>query len=269
MNDMPTAAYGRAMQRRGLGEPTIAKRLSGLRLLADWIDPVPLLDATTDQIEAFLDARQIEARTRYHWISHLHAFYEWAVLNDLIDRDPTVQIIRPKLDRLLPRPISESDLILAIDGADRLMRTWLTLAAYAGLRCAEIANLQRHDVLDSDGLLRIMGKGRKERMVPMGAKVTAALTDWGLPRRGYLFTRPRCAPFPPAMVSREIAVYLETRGIDATAHQLRHRFGTRVYRSSRDIRLTQELLGHASPVTTAAYAAWDQDAAAAVIDRLD
>ena len=257
------------MQRRGLTEATVAKRLSGLRLLEDWIAPTPLLDATTSQIEAFLDARDISPRTRYHWISHLHAFYKWALLNDLCDQDPTISIDRPRLERLLPRPISEADLQLALDDADRLMRAWLSLAAYAGLRCAEIAGLQRHDVIDGDALLRVMGKGRKERMVPMGCKVRDALEDYGMPRRGYLFTRPRGAPYPAAMVSREIAVYLESRGIDATAHQLRHRFGTRVYRQSHDLRLTQELLGHASPVTTAQYAAWDQDAAAQVVDRLD
>lgn len=170
---------------------------------------------------------------------------------------------------LLPRPISEPDLAVAIDQADRLMAAWLTLAAYAGLRCAEIAGLVRSDVIEADHLLRIMGKGRKERLVPMGDKVAAALDAYGLPRRGPVFTRPRGSAYPPAMVSREIAIYLESRGIDATAHQLRHRFGTRAYRASRDLRLVQELMGHGSPVVTAGYAAWDQDAGAACVALLD
>lgn len=268
---MPLSAYRREMHRRGLAAPTIKRRMAALHSVEDWVAPRGILDATTEDIEAFLDARgDLHPRTRYDWISHLHCFYEWAAVRGLVGLDPTLAITRPKTPKLLPRPIPEPDLALALERADRLMAAWLTLAAYAGLRVSEIARLQRHDVLDAERLLRVHGKGGKDRMVPMADRVTRALDFFGMPRRGHLFTRPRGAPFPPAMVSREISLYLEGLGIDATAHMLRHRFATRAYRASRgDLRLVQEMLGHASPTTTAIYTAWDQEAGAAVVADLD
>ncbi len=102
--------------------------------------------------------------------------------------------MRPKLPRHLPRPIGTDDLNRALLAADPRMRAWLTLAAYAGLRCVEIAGLRAEDVhLDREPpvLHLVKTKGAKERIVPLGPLVSAALRGYGLPLSGPVFTRDR------------------------------------------------------------------------------
>ena len=142
----------------------------------------------------------------------------------------------------------------------------LSLAAFAGLRCQEIAGLERDDVLEAKGLLRIRhGKGGKERIVPLHPDVQSALRCLPMPKTGYLFRRPQGGRFTANWMSVCVSKYLAEINVNATAHQLRHWFGTEIYASTHDIRVTQELLGHSDPVTTAGYIAYSHvDAAAAV-----
>lgn len=255
-------------QRRNLSEGTIYKRTLCLRALARWVEPEPITSATRADIEALLDSRKICARSRAHWISHLHAFFVWAASEGLVSSDPTAKIARPRLRRLLPRPISDDDLTRAIAAADGRMRAWLVLGAYAGMRCSEIANLTRDDIHEADGLIRIVGKGGVERVVPMHPSVVGVLRRAGMPSRGHVFRRPSGQPWTPALVSKDIAAFLNHLGIDATAHQLRHWFGSRAYQASRDIRAVQELLGHQSPTTTAGYTAFAPGAKTEAVNAL-
>lgn len=260
------AAYRLDQERRGLSPRTIYRRATDLRGFNLWLQPRSALEATEDDVQRFLDGKRLAARTRYCWLSNLHSFYVFEMKRKKVRHDPTADIMRPKLPRNLPRPIAESDLAYGLEVAGTVMRAWLVLGAYAGLRCSEIARLTRADVLDADGLLRIVGKGNVERLIPIHPEVMQALKVAGLPRTGHLFRRPRGGRFPDAMVSREIAVFFDELDIDATAHQLRHYFGTNVYRACKDLRVTQELLGHASPTTTAIYTAFSRkDAASAVL----
>lgn len=254
----------RHLVRRGLATATIDSRR---RRLLTFDLRCGLATATTEQVEAFLDAKDLSAKSRYDWISHLSCFYRWAIDHELVDRDPTARVVRPRLRRRLPRPVGTGDLVTALQMAEPMMRTWLSLMAFGGLRCIEVARLEIDDVLWDDGLLRVHGKGDKDRMVPMHPEVERTLRTLTLPTRGRLFRRPRGGPYPAAQVSREVSEYLADLGVSATAHQLRHWFGTHVYRTSRDLRVTQELLGHSSPTTTAAYADWSrQEAQRAVLD---
>jgi integrase/recombinase XerC len=205
------------------------------------------------------------SKTRYDWVSTLHGFYQCQLRAGQVTVDPTSEIIRPKLPRYLPRPISDADLTMALESAGTMMGAWLTLGAYAGLRCAEISKLQRHDVIDGEGLLLVHGKGNRDRLVPIHPQVTAALRLAGMPKAGHLFRRPRGGPFPPAMVSREGALFFDGLGIDATMHQLRHWFGSKTYQACRDIRVVQELMGHSDPKTTAVYTAFSQEGATAAV----
>lgn len=252
-------------RRRGLAPGTIEKRRDRLRLFDD---RVGLAAATPEYVEAFLDRRNISASTRYDWISHLHQFYKWAIDYGHLTDDPTARVVRPKMKRRLPRPISTGDLTLALQMADPTMRAWLSLMAFGGLRCVEVARLEVDDLLWDDGIIRVHGKGDKERMVPIHDAVASALRTVPLPSRGRLFRRPRGGPYPPAQVSREVSLYLSDLGIGATAHQLRHWFGTHAYRSCHDLRVVQELLGHANPTTTATYADWSRTEARRAVAAL-
>jgi site-specific recombinase XerD len=258
--------------RKGNLPASIERRDISLRAFARWLAPRELFEAAREDVETFLDqrrtkdGRKLNSRTRYYWITHLHGFYDWAIGEGLTETDPTARVVRPKQRRVLPRPIADEDLELAIRTAPAQMRAMLSLAAFAGLRVQEIAGLDRDDVIDAKGLIRVRhGKGAKERIVPLHPDVLAALRCVPMPKTGAIFVRPRGGRFTGNRLSVVIAAYLREHGIDATAHQLRHWFATEVYASSKDIRVTQELLGHSDPSTTAGYVAYSHvDAAAAV-----
>lgn len=266
------ADYRRDLQRRGLAASSIDKRLRLLRRIEDWLEH-PLVEATTDEIEVWLDELGLADRTRYAYVSHVACFFRWAVITKRADHDPTLEIVRPKVGRLLPRPIPDGDLAVAFECAGPKMRAWLTLGAYGGLRCQEIAYLERSEVREQHAppiLVVLHGKGRKQRVVPLAVDVENALNYYGLPSSGPVFPHPtnRKIPVEPWRVSQDIGRYLAGLGIHATAHQLRHWFGTNVYGRTGDLRLTQELLGHSNPSTTAGYAAWSPEKAAKVVRNL-
>lgn len=260
-------------ERRGIMASSIETRCPRVRSFARWLDPRSLGAATEADVQLFLDGKRnrlgdpISARTRYGWVSTLHCFYRWAVHAGHAQIDPTMDIVRPKLRRTLPRPISDGDLSMAVTLAPPQVERWLVLAAYAGLRCAEIAGLERDQVLWDVGLLHVHGKGGRERMVPMHPRVVDSLASWPMPRRnGPIFRRPQGGSWPPSHLSSTGGQYLRSIGVDASMHQLRHWFGSRTYRACRDIRVVQELLGHSDPATTAIYTAWAmEDAEVAVL----
>jgi integrase/recombinase XerC len=269
-----------AQERRGNMPASLERRDISLRAFARWlatspngeVEPKGLFDATRQDIELFLDKRRtrdghkIGARTRRHWLADLHGFYKWALNEELTDIDPTTKIIAPRARRTLPRPIDSDDLVMAVRAAQPQVRAMLSLAAFAGLRISEIAGLDRDDVIEAKGLIRVRhGKGDKERIVPLHPDVLAALHCLPMPRTGALFIRPWGGRHLPYTVGNVINRYLADLGINATAHQLRHWFATEIYSATHDIRITQELLGHSDPATTAGYIAYSHvDAAAAV-----
>ena len=257
--------YCTEMTRQNLSDGTLNRRRQILERITEQIG---LATATPEQIQRFLDDRDIGPRTRYHWISHLSAFYSWAVIEGFIDSDPTIRIQRPKLPRLLPRPIGSDDLGRALSSSTGVMHSWLLLASYGGFRCAEIARLNVEDINFGERLIRVHGKGDRERLVPMHPLIAEDLRSRSLPRSGPVFRRVRGTRFPAAMVSREISVFLASLEIPATAHALRHWFGTAAYQNCKDLRVVQELLGHASVTATTLYTQWSFDSGRAAVDSL-
>lgn len=232
-----------------------------------------LLDVDVDDITRWHSQLDVGVQARVTSIAHVSEFYKWAARQGYVTGDPTRFIIRPRVPRGLPRPISEQDLQMALDTAPRRIRPWLALAAYAGLRAVEIANLRRDAVLDGADppVLVIHGKGGRDRVVPMGPALLLELQSYGLPTRGYVFTRSdgQTGPNKPWLVSHLANDHLHSLGISATLHQLRHRYGTQIYGLSQDIRVTQELMGHSSPSTTGVYAAYSKASAVAAARALD
>ena len=259
----------RDQDRRGLRPLTITKRRTDMAAICRWAHPRSLFDFDREDVEEFLDSRRLSPRTRYAWLSTLETFYDWAIDEDITKANPAARIRRPKMRRSIPRPISSDDLEHAMGQADPKLRALMALAAWEGLRCGEIANLQRQDILDTHEpplLVVSDGKGGHQRILPLNPDVLVALRLHGLPaRNGFVFPSRSGRRAPAYEVSHAINRHLEGLGIEATAHMLRHWFGTSIYAATRDIRVTQELMGHQSPNTTAGYVAWSPvDAAAAV-----
>ena len=266
-NDELIAAHHVDQVRRGLMPSSIECRDQRLGIFAAALSGRSMLDASRDDIEQLLDARQIGSRTRYSWLSHIHSFYVWAIREDLTLTDPTSRIVRPKMRRALPRPADTGQLRVALDHAIGPERAWLLLGALMGLRCQEIAGLRTEDLIESEHLLRVTkGKGGVERLLPLHADVLEALIALPMPPRGWIFLRPKLGgPYSPAQMSSAFNKFLHREGVSASAHQLRHWFGTNLYAACHDIRVTQEMLGHANPATTAIYTAYDVRAAAEAV----
>lgn len=270
-NTQLLASFDLNQVRRGNLRTSIDTRQIRINAFMRWlVDDEAILTASASAIETFLDGRNIGSRTRYCWLSHLHAFYVWATNEGLCSLDPTARIIRPRMRRSLPRPALTPDLVRALEAGNAQQRCWVLLAAFQGLRCQEIAGLRREDVLELEGILRVVhGKGGVERIMGLNPQVLAALQDLPMPRMGWLFKRPKGGPYTPTEVSVEFNAFLRDIGVNAVAHQLRHWFGTHLYAKTRDLRLVQESMGHQSPTTTTIYVAFDRRLANEAIADLD
>lgn len=213
--------------------------------------PHGLDNASDDEIEEWLGRDGWSAATRYAYWSCLRAFYRWATRTRRLRIDPTEYLDRPRRPRGVPRPCTDAELAHILDHAQEPIRTWALLAAYGGLRCIEISRLDREHV--TPGGIRLHGKGDKWRVVPAHPLVVEAVA--GLP------------PGPVA-ASSVTGRRLSGRSVSARAvthfhgdlampgmslHRLRHWCLTRVQEVTGDIRVTQEIAGHASPATTAVY----------------
>ncbi len=262
----PLTAHLAWCTHRGLAVGTLAQRQHHLRRLQGWLtgQGLSLLDPGPDGLRTWQTTLTTGAAGRRSAVGHARGFYQWAVDVDLADPKLLRHLVSPKQPRRLPRPIDGGDLDRALDNAPDRLRPWLLLAAFAGLRAHEVAPLRAEDLaltVAHAATVRVEGKGGKERVIPLGPAVVAELRGCGLPRRGWLFPgqdrqrQPTGLPVTASQVSHLGSRYLHESGSPSTFHSLRHRFGTDAYAASCDLRLVQELLGHASPVTTAIYAA--------------
>jgi len=253
---------------RGLSERTIGLRLTALAQLAGHIAPTPLPAASSGQLDSWQRslanggrdtgpdrtgpgrprADTLKAKSRATYVEQVTQFYRWAHRTGRTAQDPSTVLVMPRVPKRRPHPMAEADLSRALGAAPPLIRVWLLLAGYAGLRAGEVAGLTREDLDAVPGMLRVIGKGDKERFVPLAPLVLAALVAFGLPAAGPLF---------PGVTAKTLSArcnrWLHQFGIRESVHSLRHRFGTEFYQATKDIRATQELLGHASVVTTQVY----------------
>lgn len=257
---------------RGLRDTTVYQRKNAIFRFRQNVGCGPL-EATREQTETWWSRLPGTAHTRCVELSHIKSYIEWGLRQELIAEDPTSRIDRPKIPRRLPRPIGEDPLKLAMSQADVRMRFLLAAAAFGGMRCCEIALTEWGHVLSTpDGpLLSIPeGKGGHSRMIPMHPEFHMALQQMPGVRRGHVLARKdgHAGPVTASRVSKEINDYLHGLGITDTAHSLRHRFGTYLFRASKDIVLTRDLMGHQSISTTSGYVALEASQAHEMVGKL-
>lgn len=250
----------------GQSEATIRGRQDALRRLRRTVN-VPLLEVTPEQLAAWqssLTGLAMQSISTY--VGHAKGFYLWARRFKHRADDPTVDVLqRPRIPRGVPKPVPDDQLKTALACALPQMRAMLALMAFAGLRCGEVAGLRREDIRDTDEtpVITVTGKGGHTRIVPLPEVLLRTLHAYGLPRSGPVFTTSTGGrPFTSNRVSQVVNAHLHRLGIAYSGHKLRHAYGTSVYRMSKDLLLTQNLLGHASPQTTQGYARFSDDAAA-------
>lgn len=246
----------------GYSPRTVTARLTAVGIFARAAGVGPEALERVHVLE-YMASRPLAVRTRRAYLSHLKAYTLW---RDGVD--VTAGIRRPPTPRAVPRPVSEGQLrrLMVAARPDHRERAFLVLGAYAGTRAHETAKVAVEDLEQTDGgwALRIIGKGGREGLVPVPYLVVEALAPWcARVGRGRLW--------PTATtdgVRMDLTRLGERAGVRFTSHQLRHRYGTAFYAASRDLLLTQQVMRHESPSTTAGYALVLADQAAAVVTRL-
>lgn len=214
--------------------------------------PYGLGQALESELRDWIFQDRYSAWTRCTYYGAIAAFYAWACnpYRPRLDSNPAAMLPRPATPRSLPRPVSDEQLRLILSESEEPIRTWALLAAYQGLRCIEIARLYREHVTP-DTLAVVRGKGGKPAILPTYPAVWAALER--LPPGPVALTQ-RGDQASATYVSLRAATHFRRRlGLAVGLHRLRHWYGSMLYQQTRDLRNTQELLRHASPMTTAGY----------------
>src|SRR4029453_11351726 len=200
-------------------------------------------------------------------LSSVRSFHRFLVREGVTDHDPTAGVPQPRLPRSLPRPLPVEDVRRLLEAPDAgtatgaRERATLGLLYGSGLRISELTGLDVDDVDLEEGSVRVLGKGGKEREVPLGSfanEAGAAYLPRGRPAlatgstRGALFLNARGGRLSRQSCARLLGSYVRLAGIDrrVTLHTLRHSFATHLLEGGADVRVVQELLGHASVGTT-------------------
>jgi integrase/recombinase XerC len=251
-------------------------------------DLAALSGLSVGDFRSYLAARAgegIAAASNARAMSTLRSFFRFLDRNGLAHNAALGAVRSAKLPRAVPRPLAAGDAIELVERAgEAAAQPWiqkrdmalLTLLYGCGLRIAEALGLERDDAPAGD-TLRVVGKGGKERIVPVLPAVRQALAAYFAEcpygrkgkRGGPLFLGARGGPLNPGVVQRQMRTLRALLGLPATAtpHALRHSFATHLLAAGGDLRTIQELLGHASLSTTQRYTLVDPTHLREVYDR--
>lgn len=247
----------------GNSPETIRARSTFVRSLAAAAGKPPeVLDAV--DLVGYLN-RDLAPWSRRTYYLHARAWFRWLVQEGYREDEPTAKLPAPRSPRTLPRPMSDDVLRRAITSAGPRTAAYLTLAAFAGLRACEIAQVRGDDF--DDRMLTVRGKGGTLAMVPVHHRV-AALREQHDPR-GFWFPGKDGGHVLSRSVSVTVATHLHKQALPTTLHKARHWYGTEVLRASGgNLRVAQLCLRHASPSSTAAYTLILDDERVAAVDAL-
>lgn len=273
--------------RRRLAPTSIAAYRRDLERFADWcrkhdIDRLQALDPPA--LRAFvasLGRAGLNPRSIQRHLSATRKFFRHLTEQRLVKANPCTDLKAPRARRRLPRTLDPDQVLqlLEIRGdkpLDIRDRAMLELCYSSGLRVSELADA-RWERLDPDqGLLRVIGKGDKERVVPVGRHALAALHEWrrtvatfSTTESRHIFITARGRPLGIRAIQKRIGARARSQGLDQHVHphQLRHSFASHILESSGDLRAVQELLGHANLSTTQIYTHLDFQHLAEVYDQ--
>ena len=231
-----------------------------------------LLEANQADIQQYLAVKfpQSKPRSISRLIASLRRFYRYALRENLVKTDPTLQIESPKLPRSLPKSLNEQEVEDLLNAPDINQpiglrdRAMLELLYASGLRVSELVGVKVNEVSTQDGVVRVTGKGSKTRLVPMGEEAADWIDKYLKQARPEILQKRLCdAMFVTARadaMTRQAFWYLIKRyaivaGISKhmSPHVLRHAFATHLLNHGADLRVVQMLLGHADISTTQIY----------------
>ncbi|MDO7597081.1 MAG: site-specific tyrosine recombinase XerD [Pseudomonadota bacterium] len=259
----------------GLSNNTIAAYRRDLLTFAAWLRQfdIDLMAASRNDILRYQSVRMREGRkvrSEARLLSSLRRFYRYLCREDIRDSDPTVQIESPRLGRSLPNSITEDEveMLLAQPNVDVALglrdRTMLEVLYATGLRVSELVGLTNEQLNMRQGLIRCVGKGNKERLVPLGEIALDYLQRYLTESRPQLLKGAMSDDLFPTQrgkaMTRQAFWYLIKRYAklaviekDLSPHTLRHAFATHLLNHGADLRVVQLLLGHSDLSTTQIY----------------
>ena len=231
------------------------------------------LTASESDVQAYLGARLSRGsshRSISRLLSSLRSFYQYLVREGDLSSDPTQHLDRPKPSRPLPKSLSESEVDQLLHAPDTSVvvehrdLAMLEVLYASGLRVSELVGLTLPQLSLNQGVVRVFGKGGKERLVPLGEAAIETVTDYlGSTRQALLRDRQSDVLFPSnrgKVMTRQtfwyrIKIYAKRAGIDPnlSPHTLRHAFATHLINHGADLRVVQMLLGHSDLTTTQIY----------------
>ncbi len=262
---------------RGLSENTLMAYRRDLQMTAQWLEKrsqgqMALFQADNDALIEFMVQRKsagVSDKSSARWLSTLRGFYRHMIFNQRLVDDPTQKLEHPKLGRSLPSSLSPAQveaLLAAPDVTNAVGlrdRTMLEVLYASGLRITELVTLELANVNQRQGVVRVIGKGNKERLVPTGENALDWLSRYLRDARLSLLPAGGSVLFPSRLgrvMTRQtfwhaIKKYALQAGIqkNISPHTLRHAFATHLVDNGADLRAVQMMLGHSDLSTTQIY----------------
>jgi len=257
---------------RGLSANTVSSYVSDVTKLSEYAGSEQPAAISSDRIGAFLTDEYeagISKRTQARFLSSLNCFFEYLVLERIRETNPCDLLDAPKLSRYLPVVLSIEEVSAIIDSVDlskplgHRNRAILDVMYSCGLRVSEVTSLRISDLYLDDGFIRVIGKGDKQRLVPIGDPAIQSLRNYlASSKRAFsnttddiLFQNRFGKPLTRVMVFNIVKMQASAAGITKTIspHTFRHSFATHLVENGADLRAVQEMLGHASILTTEIY----------------
>jgi len=260
---------------QGLSDNTLASYRSDLSKFSQWLakQEQDLVRVNAEILQDYLAWRyqqQLSARSTARFLSSVRRFYGHWVMQGLLDSDPTLTVSSPKLGKSLPHTLTEAETLALLDAPEgdtplgKRDLAMIELMYSSGLRVSELISLELSQISLRQGVVRVLGKGSKERLVPMGEQALDCLIDYlqtarpeflGQKSHDTVFLSTRGQQMTRQTFWHRIKHYAKVAGIrkHLSPHTLRHAFATHLLNHGADLRTLQMLLGHSDLSTTQIY----------------
>lgn len=253
---------------RAYSDNTVGAYMNDLNKYEEFLKK-DILESDTEDLEKYLKyIKNLESTTVAHKITSIKSYFNYNIKRGIVSVNPADKVSRPKLTKHLPEYLTEEEVgkLLDVDVKspyDYRNKTILELLYSSGIRISELVNIKTPNYDSEECLIRIMGKGSKERIVPLGDYAVNIMNDYmnnyrpliNKKHTDYVFINNRGDKISRQFIFKVIKKEALKKGIkkDISPHTLRHTFATHLLKNGADLRIIQELLGHENISTTQIY----------------
>lgn len=253
---------------RAYSDNTVGAYMNDLNKYEEFLKK-DILESDTEDLEKYLKyIKNLESTTVAHKITSIKSYFNYNIKRGIVSVNPADKVSRPKLTKHLPEYLTEEEVGKLLDVEvkspyDYRNKTILELLYSSGIRISELVNIKNPNYDSEECLIRIMGKGSKERIVPLGDYAVNIMNDYmnnyrpliNKKHTDYVFINNRGDKISRQFIFKVIKKEALKKGIkkDISPHTLRHTFATHLLKNGADLRIIQELLGHENISTTQIY----------------